>query len=116
MHRLSEPFDRARPTADRMGAPDLDHRRQSVRDQRRVARRDRQERAKVEMNDLYKTNHILSNQIWAVSHFIDHLRSLHAHKVLDRRLATVLFKDSVASWIDVFRRQGNSGKRPRLLR
>ena len=38
----------------------------------------------------------------AVAHFIDHLRSLHAHKVLDRRLATVLFKDSVASWIDMF--------------
>jgi len=56
----------------------------------------------IEMNDLYKTNRILSNQIWAVAHFIDHLRSLHAHKVLDRRLATVLFKDSVASWIDVF--------------
>lgn len=56
----------------------------------------------VEMNDLYKTNHILSNQIWAVAHFLDHLRSLHAHRVLDRRLATVLFKDSVASWIDMF--------------
>ena len=56
----------------------------------------------IEMNDLYKTNHILSNQIWAVAHFLDHLRSLHAHKVLDRRLASVLFKDSVASWIDVF--------------
>ena len=34
--------------------------------------------------------------------FSDHLRSLHAHKVLDRRLAAVLFKGSAASWIDVF--------------
>jgi hypothetical protein len=58
--------------------------------------------APIEMNGLYKTNHILSNQIWAVAHFLDHLRSLYAHKVLDRHLATVLFKDSVASWIDVF--------------
>ena len=56
----------------------------------------------IEMNDLYKTNRTLSNQIWVVAHFIDHLRSLHAHKVLDRRLAAVLFKDSAASWIDVF--------------
>ena len=34
--------------------------------------------------------------------FYRSLRSLHAHKVLDRRLAAVLFKDSAASWIDVF--------------
>lgn len=31
----------------------------------------------VRMDNLYKTNNVLSNQLWTVAHFLEHLHSLH---------------------------------------
>ncbi len=41
------------------------------------------------------------NQIWTVTHFLDHLHSLHSRGVLDRRLASALFKDNVSLWVEM---------------
>jgi hypothetical protein len=54
------------------------------------------------MNDLYKTNRILSNQLWTVAHFLEQLYSLYSHKVLDWRLASALFRNNVVRWVDLF--------------
>src|SRR5262245_58512077 len=40
------------------------------------------------MTELYKTNNLLSNQLWTVAHFLEHLYSLHSHNVLDWRLVS----------------------------
>ncbi len=56
----------------------------------------------IDMNDLYKTDRVLSNQIWTVAHFLDHLRSLLSHRVLDRRLVNALFESNVSLWVDMF--------------
>jgi hypothetical protein len=54
------------------------------------------------MTELYKTNNLLSNQLWTVAHFQEHLYSLHSHNVLDWRLASALFRNNVVRWIDLF--------------
>src|SRR5262249_20243515 len=56
----------------------------------------------IRMNELYKTNNLLSHQLWTVAHFLEHLHSLHSHNVLDWRLASALFKNNVVHWIDLF--------------
>jgi len=55
----------------------------------------------IHMDDLYKTNNVLSTQLWTVAHFLEHLHSVHSHNVLDRRLANALFKNSVVRWVDL---------------
>ncbi|HEU5312604.1 MAG TPA: hypothetical protein VFU08_02175 [Candidatus Udaeobacter sp.] len=57
--------------------------------------------APIYMDDLYKTNNVLSTQLWSVAHFLEHLHSLHSHNVLDRRLVSALFKNNVLRWIDL---------------
>src|SRR5215470_15017326 len=56
----------------------------------------------VRMDNLYKTNNVLSNQLWTVAHFLEQLHSLHSHNVIDRRLASALFKKHVVRWADLF--------------
>jgi hypothetical protein len=56
----------------------------------------------IDMNHLYMTNRILSNQLWTVAHFLEQLHSLHSHKVLDWRLASALFKNNVVRRVDLF--------------
>ena len=53
------------------------------------------------MNELYKTNRVLSNQIWTVAHFLDHLHSLHSCGVLDKRLVNALFESNVSLWVEM---------------
>ena len=55
----------------------------------------------IDMNEFYKTNRVLSNQVWTVAHFLDHLHSLHSRGVLDRCLASALFKDNVSLWVEM---------------
>ena len=55
----------------------------------------------IHMDDLYKTNNVLSTQLWTVAHFLEHLHSVHSHNVLDRRLANALFKNNVVRWVDL---------------
>jgi len=56
----------------------------------------------IDTNKLYKTNRILSNQLWTIAHSLEQLHSLHSHKVLDWRLASALFKNNVVCWVDLF--------------
>ena len=56
---------------------------------------------RIDMNELYKTNRVLSNQVWTVAHFLDHLHSLHSCGVLDRRLASALFESNVSLWVEM---------------
>jgi len=59
-------------------------------------------RTPIDMNELYKTNRVLSNQIWTVAHFLDHLHSLHSCGVLDKRLVNALFESNVSLWVEMF--------------
>lgn len=67
-------------------------------------------KGKLDINNSYERDHDLVGQLWTIAHFLGNLQSLLENDLVEKHLASVLFKEDAEFWIREFEQKIDWGR------